>query len=140
MLAQNWFCKKNMILFDESYGTQKFFDTETERIYVVSDETGGSPTGCTDITEHTRDSEWYAEMHQDYLIYIKQNTKEYFSKWFDIIPLKDALMLWEDGDRSFLILTPDGTDRYADCYEKFSEILGEVDNGALLGLEKAENK
>lgn len=140
MLAQNWFCTKNMIMFDESCGTQKFFDTESERIYVVTDEASGSPTGCTDIAEHTIHSEWYAEMYQDYLLYIKQNTKEYFSKWFNIIPLKDALILWEDGDRSFLILTPDGTDRYASCYENFGQILIETSNGALIGLEREEKK
>ena len=39
-------------------------------------------------------------------------TKEYFSEWFDIIPKHDAKMLWEDGDRSFLVLASDGSDRY----------------------------
>lgn len=50
-------------------------------------------------------------------------TEEYFSKWFDIIPEHDARMLWNDGDRSFLVLNiEDGTDRYADCFESFEEI------------------
>ena len=46
-------------------------------------------------------------------------TKEYFSEWFDIIPKHDAKMLWEDGDRSFLVLTSDGSDRYADNFESW---------------------
>lgn len=32
-------------------------------------------------------------------------TEEYFSKWFDIIPEYDAKILWNDGDRSFLVLS-----------------------------------
>ena len=46
-------------------------------------------------------------------------TKEYFSEWFDIIPKHDAKMLWEDGDRSFLVLRSDVTDAYADCYDSW---------------------
>ena len=65
---------------------------------------------------------------------------QHFSQWFDIIPIHDAIMLWEDGDRSFLILTPDGTDRYASCYENFGQILIETSNGALIGLEREEKK
>lgn len=38
-------------------------------------------------------------------------TEEYFSKWFDIIPEHDARTLWNDGDRSFLVLNiEDGID------------------------------
>ena len=61
-------------------------------------------------------------------------TKEYFSEWFDIIPKHDAKMLWEDGDRSFLVLRSDGTDAYADCYDSWEEILED----ALFGLDKKE--
>ena len=43
-------------------------------------------------------------------------TKEYFSKWFDIIPKHDAKMLWENGNRNFLVLASDGSDRYADNF------------------------
>lgn len=141
MLAQNWFYAKNMIMFDESYGTQKFFDTESKRIYVVSDSTDGALNGCIDITEHSEESECYEDMYQYYLEYIEQNPKEYFSQCFDIIPLyPDAKMLWEDGDRNFLILTSDTTDRYASNYENFEQIAREVANGALIGLEREENK
>ena len=59
-------------------------------------------------------------------------TKEYFSEWFDIIPKHDAKMLWEDGDRSFLVLRSDGTDAYADCYDSWEEI----PEDALFGLDK----
>ena len=44
-------------------------------------------------------------------------TEEYFSKWFDIISEHDARTLWNDRDRSFLVLNiEDGTDRYADNF------------------------
>ena len=62
-------------------------------------------------------------------------TKEYFSEWFDIIPKSDAKMLWEDGDRSFLVLASDGSDRYADCFDTWKEI-EESFPDALFGLEK----
>lgn len=61
-------------------------------------------------------------------------TKEYFSEWFDIIQKHDAKMLWEDGDRSFLVLRNDGTDAYADCYDSWEEI----PEDALFGLDKKE--
>lgn len=61
-------------------------------------------------------------------------TEEYFSEWFDIIPKHDAKMLWEDGDRSFLVLRSDGTDAYADCYDNWEEI----PEDALFGLDKKE--
>ena len=49
-------------------------------------------------------------------------TEEYFSKWFDIISEHDARTLWNDRDRSFLVLNiEDGTDRYADCFENLEE-------------------
>ena len=64
-------------------------------------------------------------------------TEEYFSKWFDIIPKHDAKMLWEDGDRSFLILKSDGTDCYADCFDSWEEI-EESYPDALFGLERME--
>ena len=62
-------------------------------------------------------------------------TKEYFSKWFDIILKHDAKMLWEDGDRSFLVLASDGSERYADCFETWEDIEQSYPN-ALFGLER----
>ena len=62
-------------------------------------------------------------------------TKEYFSEWFDIIPKHDAKMLWKDGDRSFLVLSSNGSDRYADCFESWEEIEATYPD-ALFGLEK----
>ena len=61
-------------------------------------------------------------------------TKKYFSEWFDIIPKHDAKMLWEDGDRSFLVLRSDGTDAYAEWYDSWEEI----PEDALFGLDKKE--
>ena len=63
------------------------------------------------------------------------NRERYFSEWFDIIPKHDAKMLWEDGDRSFLILASDGSDRYADNFESWEEIEHSYSD-ALFGLEK----
>ena len=65
-------------------------------------------------------------------------TKEYFSEWFDIIPKHDAKMLWEDGDRSFLVLASDGSDRYADCFESWEEIETTYPD-ALFGLEYVDD-
>ena len=62
-------------------------------------------------------------------------TKEYFSEWFDIIPKSDAKMLWDDEDRSFLVLASDGTDRYADNFEAWEEIEQSYPD-ALFGLER----
>ena len=62
-------------------------------------------------------------------------TKEYFSEWFDIIPKSDAKMLFEDGDRSFLVLANDGSDRYAEGFETWEEIEATYPD-ALFGLEK----
>ena len=71
----------------------------------------------------------------------KREMEIHFSTWFDIIPLyPDAKMLWEDGDRNFLILTSDGADRYASCYEDFEQIVREVVEGALIGLERVKKK
>lgn len=68
---------------------------------------------------------------------IEMFTEEYFSKWFDIISEHDARILWDDGDRSFLVLNiEDGTDRYADCFESFEEIKRSFPD-ALFGLDKA---
>ena len=67
-------------------------------------------------------------------------TEEYFSKWFNIIPEHDARTLWNDGDRSFLVLNiEDGTDRYADCFENFEEIKRSFPD-ALFGLDKAKQQ
>lgn len=65
------------------------------------------------------------------------NRERYFSEWFDIIPKSDAKMLWEDGDRSFLVLASDGTDRYADNFETWEEIEQSYPD-ALFGLERIE--
>ena len=46
-------------------------------------------------------------------------------------------MLWEDGDRSFLILASDGSDHYADNFESWKEIEVTYPD-ALFGLERIE--
>lgn len=79
-------------------------------------------------------------INKSYIGGIKMFTEEYFSKWFDIIPEHDARMLWNDGDRSFLVLNiEDGTDRYADCFESFEEIERSFPD-ALFGLDKANQR
>ena len=65
----------------------------------------------------------------------KYNLERYFSEWFDIIPKHDAKMLWKDGDRSFLVLASDGSDRYADNFESWEEIEATYPD-ALFGLER----
>ena len=60
---------------------------------------------------------------------------ENFCNHFDIIPKEDAMQLWEDGDRSFVVLATDGTDRYAECFETWEEIEENFPD-ALFGLEK----
>lgn len=64
-----------------------------------------------------------------------KDMEKYFSEWFNIISEHDAEQLWNDGDRSFLVLTTDGSDRYADCFETWEE-LKETYPDALYGLEK----
>ena len=67
----------------------------------------------------------------------KNNLESFYSNHFDTIPLyPDAEMLWNGGDRSFFVLRKDGTDHGADGYNDFEEIISEVENGALIGLEK----
>lgn len=68
----------------------------------------------------------------------KYNRERYFSEWFDIIPKHDAMQLWERGDRSFLVLSSDGTDRYAACFEIWKEIENDYPD-ALFGLERNGN-
>ena len=63
--------------------------------------------------------------------------EKYFSEWFDIIPEHDAQILWNDGDRSFLVLATDGSDRYADCFDSWEEIKASYPD-ALYGLEKMQ--
>ena len=65
----------------------------------------------------------------------KYNLERYFSEWFDIISKHDAKILWEDGDRSFLVLASDGSDRYADCFESWEEIETTYPD-SLFGLKK----
>lgn len=62
------------------------------------------------------------------------NRERYFEEWFNIIPEHDAKILWDDGDRSFLVLRKDGSDAYADCYDSWEEI----PEDALFGLDKKE--
>ena len=62
------------------------------------------------------------------------NRERYFKEWFSIIPEHDAKILWDDGDRSFLVLRKDGSDVYADCYDSWEEI----PEDALFGLDKKE--
>lgn len=62
------------------------------------------------------------------------NRERYFEEWFSIIPEHDAKILWDDGDRSFLVLRKDGSDAYADCYDSWEEI----PEDALFGLDKKE--
>lgn len=64
------------------------------------------------------------------------NRERYFEEWFNIIPKHDAKILWDDGDRSFLVLRKDGSDAYADCYDSWEEI----PEDALFGLDKEEFK
>lgn len=65
------------------------------------------------------------------------NMERYFSEWLNVIPEQDAQMLWQDGDRSFLVLATNGDSRYADCFESWEE-LKETYPEALFGLEKVE--
>lgn len=44
-------------------------------------------------------------------------------------------MLWDDGDRSFLVLASDGSDRYADNFETWEDIKQSYPD-ALFGLER----
>jgi hypothetical protein len=69
----------------------------------------------------------------------KNELRKYFETWFVIIPKDDAKMLWDDGDRSFLILANDKTDRYADCFECWEEIENTYPD-ALFGLERRKRK
>lgn len=65
----------------------------------------------------------------------KKEMEKYFSEWFNIIPFSDVRHLYVDGDRSILLLTSDGTDRYIDGYS-LEELEREYKKGALFGLEK----
>jgi len=65
----------------------------------------------------------------------KREMEKYFSQWFNIIPFSDVKQLYEDGDRSILILMPNGTDRYIEGYT-LEELEKEHESGALFGLER----
>lgn len=67
------------------------------------------------------------------------NLERYFSEWFDIIPKSDAEALWKDGDRSFLVLSSDGSDRYASNFERWEDIEAAYTD-ALFGLERVVSK
>ena len=60
------------------------------------------------------------------------NKERYFSEWFNIISYAYAKKLWENDEKIFLVLRSDGTDCYAECYDKFEDIPGD----ALLGFDK----
>lgn len=60
---------------------------------------------------------------------------KYFSEYFSIISRKDAKQLWNVGDRSFLVLFPDGTDRYAENFNTWAEIERLTCNDVLFGIE-----
>lgn len=64
-----------------------------------------------------------------------KGTEEYFSEWFSIISENDAKQLWNCGDRNFLVLADDGSDRYADCFETWEEIEKTYPD-SLFGLDK----
>ena len=68
----------------------------------------------------------------------KYNLERYFSEWFDIIPKHIAEILWNDGDRSFSILSSDGSDRYASNFKSWEEI-EETYPDALFGLEYVDD-
>lgn len=67
----------------------------------------------------------------------KYNLERYFLEWFVLIPKSDAKMLWDDGERSFLVLASDGSDRYADNFESWEEIEHSYPD-ALFGLERID--
>lgn len=67
------------------------------------------------------------------------NLERYFSEWFDIIPKSDAEALWNDGDRNFLVLSSDGSDRYASNFESWEDIEAAYSD-ALFGLERVVSK
>lgn len=67
----------------------------------------------------------------------KYNLERYFLEWFDLIPKSDAKMLWDDGDRSFLVLSSDGSDRYASNFETWEDIEQSYPD-AYFGLERIE--
>ena len=62
-------------------------------------------------------------------------TEEYFSEWFIIIPKEDAKKLWKNKKKDFLVLSSDGTDRYADNFETWEEIEMSYPD-ALFGFER----
>lgn len=63
------------------------------------------------------------------------NLERYFSEWFDIISYDDAKNRWENGERNFLVLLNDGSDRYADNYETWEELTN-TNPDAYFGIEK----
>lgn len=63
------------------------------------------------------------------------NLERYFSEWFDIISYDDAKNRWENGERNFLVLLNDGSDRYANCFATWEE-LEETYPDAYFGIEK----
>ena len=65
----------------------------------------------------------------------KHNLERYFSEWFYIVSKSEARQLWEAGDGHLLVLTNDGTDRYADNFKTWEEIENSFPD-ALFGLEK----
>ena len=61
--------------------------------------------------------------------------EEKFLQFFRIISKTEAKKIWNTGNRNFLVLAHDGSDRYADCFETWEEIENSYPD-ALFGLEK----
>lgn len=68
-------------------------------------------------------------------IMTEQQLIDHFLERFDVISEHDAEQLWNDGNRNFLVLAKDGTDRYADCFATWEE-LKETYPDALFGTER----
>lgn len=61
------------------------------------------------------------------------------AKSFLIIDRLHAMSLWLSGIRCFSVISSDGSDRYADCFETIEE-LNEAYPDAIFGLEKYKRK
>lgn len=65
-------------------------------------------------------------------------TEAYFDTFFHLITKKEAKKAWDHGDRSFLVLAPDGSDRYADCFDSWDAIENTYPD-AYFGYEKDQS-
>ena len=68
MLKQNWFCTKNMEMFNEFYCEQWFFDKDTKCVYIVSDKHDDLT-----IVQITEESEKYWKYYNEYLEWKSDN-------------------------------------------------------------------